>query len=263
MKIFRYIGSKIRLLDYLSPPPKGTKRIVELFAGSMCYGIKYCDLYKVLGIELSERIYNIYDWLLNKPDLDKTLNEFNKYGKEHFDIRECEEFTDVEKDYIRLNCGSVFVGNVNKNVIYTSEKPLSPCVAQTKKILEVAKGIEVLHGSCFDLYTPEDVKEGDLIFIDPPYETSTELYGIKESYTEMLKQYINSLVKTGAPIIFTYGTDAPKLFPEYEWEYVKQEQVTVISKRLNNKVKRDEWVCYFNFNRRKREQYTQSLFEDD
>lgn len=113
------------------------------------------------------------------------------------------------------------------------------------------------------MYTPEDVKEGDLIFIDPPYETSTELYGIKESYTEKLKKYINSLIKTGAPIIFTYGNDAPKLFPGYNWEYVKQEQVTVISKRLNNKVKRDEWVCYFNFNRRKREQYIQSLFSEE
>lgn len=83
MKIFKYIGSKIRLLDYLSPPPKGTRRIVELFAGSMCYGIKYCDLYKVIGIELNDRIYNIYEWLLNKPDLDKTLDKFNKYNRQH------------------------------------------------------------------------------------------------------------------------------------------------------------------------------------
>lgn len=186
MKIFRYIGNKDKIIDYLSSPPKGIKRIVEVFAGSMCYAIKYCNSYKVLGIELNDRIYRIYEWLLNKPDLDNTLVKFNKYGKEHFDIRECKEFTQVEKDYIRLNCGSLFTGNINKNIIYTSEKPLSPCIAQTKKILETAKGIEVLHGSCFELYTKEDVEEGDLIFIDPPYETFTELYGIKVSYTETL-----------------------------------------------------------------------------
>lgn len=58
MKIFRYIGNKDKIIDYLSSPPKGIKRIVEVFAGSMCYAIKYCNSYKVLGIEINNEYFN-------------------------------------------------------------------------------------------------------------------------------------------------------------------------------------------------------------
>lgn len=35
MKLFRYIGSKCRLVNKYYKPPIHTKRIVEVFAGSM------------------------------------------------------------------------------------------------------------------------------------------------------------------------------------------------------------------------------------
>lgn len=152
-------------------------------------------------------------------------------------------------------------GSLDKHIMYAKEKPIRPCVYSSMYVLKTAKSIEVELGSCFDKYTAKDVREGDLVFIDPPYESSTVLYGIKDSQTERLKTYIEELRKTGVPIIFTYGQSAPEMFPEYDWKFVKQQQV-VVSKSNPVTVVRDEWVCYFNYEGKQTEKYNICLFDE-
>ncbi|MEG1565371.1 MAG: DNA adenine methylase [Bacilli bacterium] len=98
-KLFRYTGSKHKLVDSYKKPPLDTKRIVEVFAGSMCYALSYRKKYDVLGIEINKQLYGVYKWLLNKPDLDNTIEKFEKYT-ENFDIRNATEFIDGERESI-------------------------------------------------------------------------------------------------------------------------------------------------------------------
>lgn len=257
MKLFRYCGNKERLVKYYKSPPLGTLRIVEPFAGSMCYAFSYPN-YNKLGIEVNERIVNIYNWLKSDgPNKDNTLEKFNAYCN-NFDIRKCSEFSDVEKDYIRLSSGSLMTGNLDKNIIYKKEKPLEQCIANSYKALELNGNFEVKCGSCFELYKNTDVLEGDLVFMDPPYESSDGRYGINYSQTKQIKEYIESLRKTGVPIIFTYGNDAKEVYPEYNWELVTTQKVVKSDKNAHKRV-RNEYVVYFNF---EDEEFIFDLFEN-
>ena len=74
--MFSYYGSKSKIIDYY-PPPKYTK-IIEPFAGSARYSLKYWDR-DVLLIDKYETIVNLWKWLqiqtpndiLGLPNMDK------------------------------------------------------------------------------------------------------------------------------------------------------------------------------------------------
>ena len=74
--MFSYYGSKSKIVDYY-PPPKH-KRIIEPFAGSARYSLKYWQN-DVLIVDKFETIANLWKWLqtqtpndiLGLPNMDK------------------------------------------------------------------------------------------------------------------------------------------------------------------------------------------------
>ena len=51
--------------------------------------------------------------------------------------------------------------------------------------------------------------------------------------------------RLSSPIVFTYGTNAREVFPEYDWQLIKT--IKVPNLRKGGTVDRHEYVSYLNF----------------
>lgn len=167
--MFSYYGSKSKIVDYY-PPPKH-KRIIEPFAGSAKYALKYWQN-DVLLVDKYEAIINVWQYLktANKKEI---LNLPILKPKE--DLRNFKTLSDEEKLLIGfcINPGSISPKNVqsgtgrfakywqeNRNIIADN--------------LYKIKHWEIKLGSYDEIGNIEATW-----FVDPPYEFGGEHY--KES----------------------------------------------------------------------------------
>ena len=163
MKLFRYSGNKVRLIDLYKNPPEGTKRIVETYLGSGAYLLK--STLPGLGYEANGDIVAMWKWLqTTTPEELRDLHSFveaKKLEKEKPDARELG--LDLgQLTYVRINVTGVLTGQLTAWKIYPQ---YSLPVESTIKCLSRIKEIEVVHGDGGN-YSHE---EGDMLFIDPPY----------------------------------------------------------------------------------------------
>jgi site-specific DNA-adenine methylase len=242
--LFRYSGNKSSLLKFYKSPPPKTRRVVEPYLGSGSF-LLTCDL-PGLGYETNGDLVAMWNWLkcCTKEDLIELDKQFKtlKSTEEKPDVRNLN--LDVgPQTYVRINATSVMVGQLTSWKIYPQN---NLPIENTINCLHRLKDIEVIHSSAND-YVHSD---GDLLFIDPPYvgtyggyfEKSKKKSNEKNYDPNSTKDLINS---TSNPIIFTYGTNAPQLFPEYKWEMVKT--IKVPNFRKGGTVDRIEWVSYINW----------------
>jgi site-specific DNA-adenine methylase len=242
--LFRYSGNKSRLLQFYRKPPSSIKRVVEPYLGSGSFMIS-CDV-QGLGYELNGDLVAMWNWLKgctsgDLVDLDKQVRA----------LKGTEEKPDVRKlglplgpqTYVRINITGVMVGQLTCWKIYPQHNlPLENTLACLPRL----KDIEVVHGSANE-YKHTD---GDLLFIDPPYlgtyggyEEKSKSKGHDASYDP--KGTLELLNSTNNPVIFTYGTNAPSIFPNFVWEKVKT--IKVPNFRRGGTVDRVEWVSYINW----------------
>jgi len=160
--MFSYYGSKSKIVDYY-PPPKH-KRIIEPFAGSARYSLKYWQN-DVIIVDKYEVVYNVWKYLqqATKNDilgLPKMKQGDNVNG---FDISQ------VEKD---------FIGFLICRGMESPRKNVSSFVGDiSDKLSEIADNVyrikhwNIIKGSYEDLKNEEATW-----FIDPPYEFGGEHY---------------------------------------------------------------------------------------
>lgn len=251
-KLFRYSGNKTRLSPKYLSPTRPYTTIYEPYAGSMSYSLsKLTTGITVRGVEKDPRLSNLYTWLLSpsiEVDLVKVLSKFNeKSDNFHIDTF---DGTEPEKSYVRLNSGSMMTGHIDKNIIYRYAKPLDSVVDQTlvtlSRISSLNVDFRVDVGDCL-LYDDSFVGNDTLIFVDPPYLGSGNLYGkFTLDDSRRLADKIAYWKSKGSQIIFTHGDNAELYYPEFTWTEV----TTVVNSksRLNSsKRSRVEYVSYINF----------------
>jgi len=254
-RLFRYSGNKAKLLSLYRPIPRGVKRIVEPYLGSGAFSINASV--PAVGYELNGDLCAMWYWLQTASSQDlqdlNTLVEDWKKRIEKPDVRDMK--LDIGRQtYVRVNCCSVVVGQLNSWKIYPQH---SLPIAKTLKCLPRLKDITVIHGRG----ESHVVQDGDLLFVDPPYVGTTGGYieknnqNIEHAYKP--QDTINFLSCVSCPVIFTYGSNARKIFPQFSWEIVKT--VKVPNMRKGGTVDRTEWVAYINFPKEKKHTYQLGL----
>jgi hypothetical protein len=238
---FRWMGNKSRLLQFFGDKPNDYKRIIEPYAGSMTYSFNMSnDNQEIVGYEIDENALGIWDWLSNVSDseFEKLEKWYNGLPPKRFDLRDCSLPQEV-KNWVSLG-GAMLP--VYRNVIYPGEK--RPNWKSSKKAIELLRTgrVKIIEGSCHELL---ETRDGDLLFVDPPYYESGEDYG-NEDYRPT--QTITMLEDAKLPSILTYGDFAPEHFPCYEWEVITRK---ILSKPTKGTTKRErmEYVSWVNVDR--------------
>lgn len=185
-KLFRYSGNKCKF-PHISLPAS-TKRLVEPFCGSCGFSLQY-NL-PTLAMDSNLELVNMLKWLQSKPD---SLEALKAYEGKKVSVREL-PVSNEAKTYLRVNIASVCVGQLSSYTIYPQHKlPIE----ETKKAIERIQDWEFLH-SCYTKYKQRD---GDFLFIDPPYLDTSGNYGSNGLDMNEFVSWIKSLT---VPYIITY-----------------------------------------------------------
>jgi site-specific DNA-adenine methylase len=219
------------------------KRVVEPYLGSGAFSINAA--LPAIGYELNSDLVALWHWLKKASpedlyDLDALVRDW-KSRQEKPDVRDMG--LDLGRQtYVRVNCCSVVVGQLSSWKVYPQH---SLPIEETIKCLPALRQIDIVHGRG----EKHIVQSGDLLFVDPPYVGTVGNY-VEKGGDEIEKAYspqdtLNLLNGVSCPVIFTYGSNAREVFPQFEWELVKT--VKVPNMRKGGTVDRTEWVAYLNF----------------
>jgi len=244
--IFKYSGNKWKVLAKLTKPLPSHKRLVEAYLGSGAFLLS--NTAPGLGIDMNPNIVDLWNWIRDiKPErlweLEKIREEAVKAAPDNKpDVRTL-NLSKGEQLYMRVNVTGVYVGQLSSWKIYPKWKlPVEKTISH----LERLKSIEIKLGKAHTDYVEQD---GDVVFLDPPYVGTAANYkhdakkGIEEAYRP--EDTVNLISRIQSPIIFTYGTDAPTVFPQYQWSEVLRKKVPNI--RRGGTVERTEHVAYINW----------------
>jgi len=184
--MFSYYGSKSKIVDYY-PPPKH-KRIIEPFAGSARYSLKYWQN-DVLIVDKFETIANLWKWLQTQ-----TPNDI--LGLPNMDKGEDLRLIDIPKEAkvligFCINRGSVTPKNIASGFNNWNE--------DKKRIageLHKIKHWTIIHGSYEDLENVEATW-----FIDPPYQFGGEHYIESTKNIDFLKLAEWCMTRKGQTIV--------------------------------------------------------------
>jgi len=242
MKLFRYSGNKTRYLQYYKMPSQGYKRIVEPYFGSGSFSLNNTG--SAVGYEVNDDLYAMLAWLktTDKTELFdlKKIVDINSSKNEKLDVRTL-QLEKGPETYLRINVCSAVVGQLSSWKIYPQHKlPVEKTLESIPRLKEI-----ILFNKSGESHIEDD---GDLVFIDPPYiDTKANYFSQSKDYTDLYNPNttIDFIKNTKSPIIFTYGTNAKKIFPNYNWNLVKEVKVPNI--RNGGTVSRYEYVSYINF----------------
>lgn len=241
--LFRYSGNKGRLLEYLPSPPAGTKRIIEPFLGSGSYTLSYG--FEGLGVDADPNVISLWKFLQEvSPEQLRLLDPWwkeRKLSQPPASLSEIErEFGKGASLYFKINVCGVYVGQWSSNLPYP-QHPLP--LDKTIDALPEARKIDVRLGDWKSIR--EDLREGDVVFFDPPYFGTRGNYRGEESFDH--SSISSEILSWGVPVLFTYGTGAPEIFPEISWELLLKRKVPRI--RGGGTIEREEWVARINWPR--------------
>ena len=161
--MFSYYGSKSKIVDYY-PPPKH-KRIIEPFAGSARYSLKYWQN-DVLLVDKYPVIVSIWGYLINatKSDILNLPDIITGQNVDEFDI------TQVEKWLIGfcINGGSASPKKTAKDYNTWGDAKI-----------RIANDIEKIKHWKVQLGSYEELENEEATwFIDPPYQFGGEHYAV-------------------------------------------------------------------------------------
>lgn len=191
--MFSYYGSKTNLVDYY-PPPKHDK-LIEPFAGSARYALKYFDR-EVLLVDKYDTIINIWKWLqkCSVGDIKKLprLTHNEKIANYKFDCKEAEDL-----------CGFL-VGFSNKRPRKTgSAKLLARPNFMNYRLNQIADCLPKIKHWEIQLGSYEDIPDQKATwFVDPPYNSEAGeryVFGAKGIDYKHLGEWCKS--RTGQVIV--------------------------------------------------------------
>lgn len=184
--MWSYYGSKNKLVKYY-PAPK-FKTIIEPFAGSAWYSLKYPD-HDVILCEKYKVVYDIWKWLITEA----TTQEILKYVD--FTVGQNISNLPIREEHKNLigfclNRGSVSPKRiVQKWSCQVASKPdwastTNFALNRVAKLLPKIKHWKVIYGSYSELPNQEATW-----FIDPPYQNGGQHYIVNDINYDDLAKY--------------------------------------------------------------------------
>ena len=171
--MFSYYGSKSKIVDYY-PPPKFDK-IIEPFAGSARYSLKYWQN-EVKIVDKYKVVYDVWEYLKQATKADILGLPKMKSGDSVNDFN----ISQVEKD---------FIGFLICRGMESPRKNVSSFVGDiTPALIEIANNVfkikhwEIINGSYENLNNDEATW-----FIDPPYQFGGQHYVESTKNIDFLK----------------------------------------------------------------------------
>lgn len=162
--MFSYYGSKSKIVDYYPPPKYG--KIIEPFAGSARYALKYWQN-EVLIVDKNEYIIKLWKWLQKcSPDDIKKLPVLKKGD----DIRNIEGLCEEER--ILLGYGAqAGVAKHGNTVTEAGTRVMKTMFKNVARDIPKIKHWEIKLGCYKDIENEEATW-----FIDPPYQFGGHSY---------------------------------------------------------------------------------------
>jgi site-specific DNA-adenine methylase len=161
--MFSYYGSKSKIVG-LYPPPKYSK-IIEPFAGSARYSLKYFDR-EILLIEKYEPLVKLWKWLQIATEKDLDNLPILKKGEKISDYK----LSEGEILFLSF-CVSEATTTGRNTVTERASSKIKYKIQSTKDILPKIKHWDIRLGSYEDL-----INQKATWFIDPPYQRGGEHY---------------------------------------------------------------------------------------
>lgn len=263
IEFFSYYGGKYRLISQLiSLIPPYVKHWCELFGGSGVVTINkskvqsewyndfdynvanlfFCMSQKELGLQLMERIYKLkYD----KETFEKARDEMKKNHCKELGNIDCavnefviitQSYNATRKSFSDSNTTENYQNSIRKNLRYVYERLQGVKVTNLDAINDILPSIED--------------KEGNFIFLDPPYrkelrgKSATNIYRCELSNEQQI-QLMRELqrLKKSKVLLCGYKSDKEDLYDKYllpcGWHRYKIGELTKPNKARTKGI---EWV---------------------
>jgi site-specific DNA-adenine methylase len=238
---FKYSGNKRRMLKYLPAPPHGMM-IVEPFAGSAAYSMAHSQFGRKIQLaEANEDVRVLWEWLRTEATEERLIELEKMRPKEKVQVATL-KLPKPEETLMRLTCSGVYTGQLSSTILYSQH---SVDFSNIRRLLPVIRN-QVL--PLLKDYR-ETVTLDGFMFLDPPYLGTQGNYKDKTNKIDQtiglsdleIRDFVLSLKQ---PYIFTYGDDAPEVFPDFDWQLAMIKKVPRI--RTGGVIERREWFCVGN-----------------
>lgn len=242
MVVFRYSGSKRRLLKHL-PSPGFRSTIIEPFAGSLAYSFHYRPP-SIIAAEANPLVRGLWEWL-RVDATEQRLKDLERLkATVKVDARKWAKnygLSEPEMTLLRLQTSGVYVGQLSSWVLYPQHKlnlkPLIEALPYLQKSLRpmLADFRQVLE---------ERIDRNSFAFVDPPYLGTEANYKGEGDHGSIVPAEVTAVVKSLAkrcPVLFTYGDGAQETFPDFVWKKAVTRKVPMI--RTGGTRERTEWYA--------------------
>lgn len=227
------------LKSYL-PLPAGAKRVVEPYLGSGGYSLN--QEIPFLGVDADPQVTDLWYWLQREGARQDLIELAARYAeiRDAGDLRKVSGLSEGARLYLKINVCSLVVGQWSSWRIYPQNQ--LP-VWETLRALSQARRGEVHLGRALDVLPR--LREGDVLFVDPPYVGTSANYQKEREYDPQETLDLLAGVGSRYPVLFTYGDGAPEVFPGLPWETCLEREVPNF--RNGGTVPRTEYACYLNW----------------
>lgn len=237
MSVFRYSGSKSRLLKFLPSPPVTV--VAEPFAGSLAYSMGWRPS-RILAAEANPLVRDLWEWLRTEATVSRLQELELSKPVTKVDLRSL-GFREEETTLLRLMISGVYTGQLSSYIAYPQHR------LDLQKLREALPYIQASLKPVMEDYQELVCGPDTLLFVDPPYlGTSANYVGRKQKYGDInpgaLQEYV---LQAGGPVLITYGDGAQETFPQLSWKKATTRKVPRI--RGGGVVERTEWYATLNW----------------
>ena len=231
------------MLKHLPPPPLGTTRIVEPFAGSLAYSLAYG--LPTTAADANPLMRELWNWLRTEATIDGLTELEGKVPAERVSVFSL-GLKSPEATLMRLFISGAYVGQLSSKILYGDQhrfdlsklKAALPSIQ--KNLSEVMADYSDCEATCSE--------PGVMAIVDPPYLSNTGAnYKSKgKDHGSLDPQALLAFIKRlPCPTMVTYGDEAATTFQDLPWQVACIKKVPIL--RGGGTRERTEHYCLLNW----------------
>lgn len=227
----RYPGGKSRAVKYIMPKlPKNIKEYREPFLGGASIAIAFTQQYIDIPLWVNDIYYPLYCFWITLKDRGEELSSKLLDSKNKCDSKEKHrKLFEESKEYLKSNIDDIFIiaekfyiinkcsfSGLTESSSFSPQASINNFTARSIKLLpKYSKIIKKWKITNLDYSELIEDNNDIFIFLDPPYNINTFLYGRRGSLHKGFdhKKFYQNIIKCKSKCMITYNYD-PDL---YEW----------------------------------------------